>query len=153
MLLIVNPMVSLRRSLPLPSRERVELLALRLRCLRTVASTPLDLEDPRRFEIRVPNWSISNSSDVRFFALRDDGCVNAVGGEDGESDPEALTSGTNGREGRCSSVRVTSDHSFWGNSENGAFKLRGYKISSPPLSSAIEGRLRRGREMNLTSNT
>src|SRR6266550_6119471 len=65
-----KPALLLLRSLVLESRLLllVDILMLRLRCFRPrLLSSSLD---DGCFDTNMPNWSISNSSELRFFALR-----------------------------------------------------------------------------------
>lgn len=84
-----RPRLSRRRSLVFPSLGEAmdEVLTLRLRCLRTdVPFSSVALSEPPepypvRLEMSDPWWSISNSSEVRFFARR--AGVNELGGKVG----------------------------------------------------------------------
>lgn len=82
LLLMVSPELSLRRSLPRPSRdEGGETVAVTLRCLRETGFSSLDLSvEETRLVTSNPVWSISNSSEDRFLALRCCGCEKALGG-------------------------------------------------------------------------
>jgi hypothetical protein len=77
LLLIARPVLSLLRSLGLESRGDAldDVLTFRLRCFRTLdlrSSLALSFAVDARFETNAPPWSSSNSSDVRFRALRTD---------------------------------------------------------------------------------
>jgi len=98
----------------------------------------LDELDLECLETKDPVWSISNSSEERFLALRVE-CVKALGG-----DIDVLASGIEGRSGAREIFGVSSDGYRLG-TVKASLGFRGYKISSPPLSSAIDGRVRRVR--------
>lgn len=85
LLLIARPVLSLLRSLGFESRGDAldDVLTLRLRCFRTLdlrSSLGLSFTFDARFETSAPPWSSSNSSDVRFRALRTDD-AKELGGE------------------------------------------------------------------------
>jgi hypothetical protein len=110
LLLCARPALSRRRSFVL-----FGLPTLRLLCLRTAAlSSFLSFKEPRRLETRVPDWSSSNSSEVRFFARLC--CEKALGG--GEACPPERDKSRGG--GICADLgagsKGTSDSSKGGGS-------------------------------------
>lgn len=118
-----------------------------VRCLRTdedLSSLVAGFRGAPPFEVKDPDWSISNSSEVRFRALRSG--VNALGGDD-EVEASLSRACSLGRGGTSGDGGSSGEGDEGLTASEGCKKmdpcgLRGYKISSPPLSSATE---RRGR--------